>query len=384
MFEGERIHPMAEQLKLLSQTGPGTDMGKLMRRFWQPVAVANELAPGAAKLIRILSEDLTIYRGESGQPYLVAGRCAHRSTLLHTGWIQQERIRCMYHGWQYDGSGQCTERPAEGDKGLPNVRITSYPVHEYAGLLFAFMGEGTPPEFELPRKDVFERADYLIFAKSQIWPCNWFQQIENSMDAVHVSFVHQWGRVGNFGQTVSASIPELEYAETDAGIRQVATRGEGNVRVSDWTFPNNNHIAVPNLHKDDPWIENGVWMVPVDDGHTLRFQIRALASRGAEADAKFVDYFNRHKDYNPVDHHHELFDEKKMPDDPVLELTPAQDYVAQVGQGAIVDRTQERLGKSDRGIAFMRRMFWREMEAARAGQPLKQWRKLAESEELLK
>ena len=370
-------HPLAERLRRLSETARDTDMGRLLRRFWHPVGVAAALAPGTARFVRILSEDLTLYRGESGAPYLVGGRCAHRCTLLHTGWVQGERIRCMYHGWQYDGSGQCTERPAEDDKSPPNIRIASYPVREYGGLMFAYLGEGEAPEFALPRKQAFERPDYIQVARSQTWPCNWFQQVENSMDAVHVSFVHRWGRIGGFGAAVTDKMPELEYLETEAGIRQIATRAKNNVRVSDWTFPNNNHIVVPGRTKDDPWIENGVWMVPVDDTRTVRFQIRAVPSRGPEADAAFREYFEHHRDYNPSEHHHELFEERRMPEDPVFELTAAQDYVAQIGQGALVDRTQERLGKSDRGVMFLRRLFWRELELLRHGEGTKTWRPLS-------
>lgn len=373
MNKKDQIQTRESRLRALSETGADTDMGKLLRTFWQPVAVAKDVEPGKAKAIRIMGEDLTLYRGESGKAYVVGGRCAHRLTLLHTGWVDGEKIRCMYHGWQYDGTGQCTERPAENDKGLPDVKIRSYPTQEYAELIFAYMGEGEPPEFNLPRKPIFEDPGYMVMAKSQIWPCNWFQQIENSMDAVHVSFVHRWGRIGAFGQVVSDKMPKLEYAETEAGIRQTATRGEGNVRISDWTFPNNNHIVVPNKTPDSPWLENGVWMVPVDDEQTIRFQVRAIQSKGPEEDQKFADYFNAHKGYNPTHFHDELFHEQKMPEDNVFELTPAQDYVAQIGQGAIVDRTQEYLGESDTGIVFMRKIFWREMDAMRSGKSTKEW-----------
>ena len=92
-----------------------------------------------------------VYRGESGRAYLVAGRCAHRLTLLHTGWVQGDEIRCMYHGWKYTGSGQCTEAPAEGPAALSRIRITAYPVHEYCGLIFTYMGRDAPPEFDLLR-----------------------------------------------------------------------------------------------------------------------------------------------------------------------------------------------------------------------------------------
>jgi 5,5'-dehydrodivanillate O-demethylase oxygenase subunit len=372
----------AERLDALTQTGPGTEMGRLLRTFWHPFFVGSKLAPESAQLVRLLGEELTLYRGASGRPYLVGNRCAHRSTLLHTGWIEGEEIRCMYHGWCYDGTGRCTQRPAEHDSGPPKIKIAGYPVHEYAGLLFAYLGEGAPPAFELPRKDAFERPGGVIVARAEIWNCNWFQMVENSMDAVHVSFVHQTGRSGTFIENVTQAIPELEFLETEAGIRQIATRGAGNVRVSDWTFPNNNHISVPGLVKGDPWIDVGHWNTPLDDDATGRFNIWSVPSTDPETDRRIREYLLSVADYNPADHHDELFFERKYPADPIMELTSAQDYVAQVGQGTIADREHEVLGRSDAGIALLRRICFREMEAIRAGKPPKQWRKLEQAADL--
>jgi len=146
------------------------------------------------------------------------------------------------------------------------------------------MGGDAPPEFDLPRKAAFELLNLLVFARIQVWPCNWFQMIENSLDAVHVSFVHLAGKVGPFGEAVTAAIPKLDYSETDAGIRQVATRSETNVRISDWSFPNNNHIVTPGRTKDAAWVHRGVWNVPVDDTHTYKVGVYAIPSAGAEAD----------------------------------------------------------------------------------------------------
>jgi 5,5'-dehydrodivanillate O-demethylase len=367
----------AERLAVLPECGPTTDMGRLLRRFWQPVAVAAKLGAGKARALRVLGEDLTLYRGASGAPYLVAGRCAHRRTLLHTGWVQGDEIRCIYHGWKFAGSGQCVEAPAEGAESAAKVRITSYPLHEYCGLIFAWMGEGEPPAFDLPRKSEFERPGLIVIAREQIWPMNFLQQVENSLDAVHVSFVHLAGKVGPFGEAVTANIPKLEYVETDAGIRQIATRGEGNVRISDWSFPNNNHIVTPGRRKDSPWVHRGVWNVPVDDTHTLKFGIYAIPSEGAEADAETIAHFETYGDYNPADHHEALFQGRAWPQDASLQLTPAQDYVAIMGQGAIADRAHERLGKSDAGIVLLRRIMLREIEAARSGRAPKNWRRIA-------
>jgi len=381
-MQGQQSTAMAERLSLLTQTGPDTGMGRLLRRFWQPVAVSHALKVGEAKPLRIMGEDLTFYRGESGRAHLVAGRCAHRLTALHTGWVQGDDIRCIYHGWKYNGTGQCTEAPAEGAEAAARVKIAGYPVHEYCGLVFAYMGGGAAPAFELPRKEAFEKQGIIIKSRIQVWPCNWFQMIENSLDAVHVSFVHLAGKVGPFGDAVTAAIPKLEYLETDAGIRQIATRSPTNIRVSDWSFPNNNHIVTPGRTKDAPWVHRGVWNVPVDDTHTYKVGVYAIPPQGPEQDRATLDHFEKYGDYNPADHHDELFFERKWPEDPSLQLTPAQDYVAMMGQGPIVDRTQEKLGKSDAGILLLRRIFWREMEAMRSSQPTKAWRRLEHTQDL--
>lgn len=384
MSDAKTSVPMKERLRQLHLTGADTTMGKLLRSFWQPVGLSASLETSKAKTIKIMGETLTLYRGESGQVYLVGGYCPHRLTLLANGWIDGDEIRCIYHGWQFNGAGQCTHRPAEPDTKAPPIRVASYPTHEYAGLIFAYMGEGEAPEFSLPRKSVFERPGALQFARLETWPCNWLQQVENSMDAVHVSFVHHWGTVGSFGKVVNSSIPELSYEETDAGIRQIAVRSAGSKRVSDWTFPNNNHVSHPTLEPDDPWVDVGVWMTPVDDENTMRFLIYSIPSTTPETDARIREYFEKYSEYNPADHHDELFFENKMPDDKLVQLTSAQDYVAAVGQGTIVDRSQEKLGRSDMGIVTLRRIYWREMEAIEQGQPGKAWKRLVHDAEMPK
>src|SRR5262245_30664483 len=120
-----------------AHTGPGTLAGRYMRRFWQPVCLAADLLPGHTKPIRVMGEDYTLYRGESGTPHVVEFRCAHRGTQLSTGWVEGDCLRCFYHGWKYDQTGQCVEMPAEDDSFPPKVRVQSYPTVEYLGLIFA-------------------------------------------------------------------------------------------------------------------------------------------------------------------------------------------------------------------------------------------------------
>ncbi|MSQ73122.1 MAG: iron-sulfur containing oxygenase [Betaproteobacteria bacterium] len=374
MNQADRKRKKADHMELLPQTSSDSLMGRLLRKFWQPVALSRDIECGVAKPLRILGEDLTLYRGDSGRPYLVGARCAHRLTLLHTGWVEGEAIRCIYHGWKYDGTGQCIERPVEKDPEIPKIKIPGYALREYSGLIFAYLGDEPVPEFDLPRKDVLERKEGVVVARAEKWPCNWFQQVENSLDAAHVSFVHRKGLVGLIGAAVTMTIPDLTYSETDAGIEQVATRSNDNVRKSDWTFPNNNHIVVPGLAKNGPWWDICIWNVPNDNENTTRFLLYSTSHVGEEAE-RFKKFFADYGNYNLADHHDELFFEGKFPQDPVLQLTSAQDYVAHAAQGTVADRANELLGKSDAGIVFLRRMFWRELEAIRTGNPTKQWRR---------
>src|SRR2546430_9491158 len=134
--------------------GPGTLAGEYMRQFWHPIMRVDDLPAGRAKPIRIMSEDLTLYRGEDGTPHCIAFRCAHRGTQLSTGWVEGDNLRCLYHGWEYDSSGQCIEQPAEPEPFCGKIRLRSYPAQEYLGLIFAYLGDGEAPP--LPRRPAVE------------------------------------------------------------------------------------------------------------------------------------------------------------------------------------------------------------------------------------
>src|SRR5215472_6982885 len=159
-------------------TGPGTLAGKYMRMFWHPVYRAEDLPTGKAKPIRIMGEDFTLYRGTGGTPHMVAFRCAHRGTQLSAGWVEGDCIRCMYHGWLYDSTGQCLEQPAEQESFAKKIRIRSCPTEEYLGLIFAYLGEGKAPP--LPRYPHFEKEGVLEVLPVQVWPCNFFQRVDNN------------------------------------------------------------------------------------------------------------------------------------------------------------------------------------------------------------
>ena len=363
----------------LHETGPGTLMGRLLRRFWHPVALSTDVAAGKAMPLRVMCEDLTLYRGEDGEARLVGGRCAHRCSVLHTGIVRGGDISCMYHGWRFNGDGLCVDIPAEKNKRANPPRIAGYPLREYCGLIFAYMGDAPAPPFDLPRKDAMEDPTRHVIPKREVWDCNWFQQVENSMDAVHLSFAHMWGVAGQFGTMVSGGgeLPELSYEETDSGARQTARRSNGNLRVSDWTFPNNNHILAPGPTKTSPWGHVSVWATPADDTRTMRYRLFSIGGATPEE----IDKARRDQDYDPGEHFDELFrgDLQGIPDQG---LVSAQDYVAVRGQGVIVDRDQENLSTSDAGIIFLRKLFYRELAALRDGEPVKSWARLREKIDL--
>ena len=198
-------------------TGPGTLAGRYLRMFWQPVCCAYELASGRTLPVRILGEDFTVYRGDSGIPHLVGPRCAHRGTQLSVGSVEGECIRCFYHGWKYDGSGQCVEQPAEGQSFAEKVRIPSYRVQEYIGLVFAYLGEGEPPP--LPRYPRFESADISLDVAGLKRICNYFNNIDNSLDSVHVRFVHQRHR-DSVDDHVVLGDPVISVEESDWGVKR--------------------------------------------------------------------------------------------------------------------------------------------------------------------
>jgi 5,5'-dehydrodivanillate O-demethylase len=363
----------SNRLSQLTHVDATTSMGRLLRQFWQPVALSASIANGSARPLEILGENLTLFRGASGTAYLIGGTCAHRCTVLHTGWVEGDQLRCMYHGWRYDGTGTCTEMPAE--RVTPSaVTIASYPVHEYCGLLFAYMGSAPAPAFDLPRKAAFEIPDHLVIAREQVWDCNWFQQVENSLDSVHVSFVHQWGQLGRFGSEVTTALPELHFEETASGIRQTAIRGKDNVRISDWTFPNNNHIvSAAFAAKGEPWVHTGVWAVPIDNARTARFTIVSVTPGTKSAELALDD---PNAGFNPADHYDDLFNAHRIPEQGRgTGLGQSQDYVALRGQGSVADREHEHLAASDAGIALLRRICFREMGALANGAEPKRWQR---------
>ncbi|HZS01919.1 MAG TPA: Rieske 2Fe-2S domain-containing protein [Chloroflexota bacterium] len=365
----DRIAHSPDDYQDFARTGPGTLAGRYMRRFWQPVAVAADLSPGHARPIRVMSEDFTLYRGEGGTPHVVAFRCAHRGTQLSTGWVEGDCIRCFYHGWKYDHTGQCVEMPAEAPSFPPKVNIKSYPTAEYLGLIFAYLGEGEPPP--LPRYPDFERAG-VRENSTYLRACNYFQNVENALDPVHTAFVHRASGTSFEGLV---GVPRMAGEETLWGIEMRGTRPNGKVRVNQFGMPNVLHLA---LRFGGVWGDTLAWRVPIDDEQHRSFSVHFAPLTGeAAAQYRARRAAAPRSDDAAIAARGEaiLRGEGRVQDIPEddPDLINVQDYVAQVGQGRLVDRAQDRLGRSDVLVILLRRIWARELQALAEGRPLTVW-----------
>jgi 5,5'-dehydrodivanillate O-demethylase oxygenase subunit len=351
-------------------TGPGTLAGRYLRGFWQPVFRSQDLTPGKALPIRVMSEDLTLYRGQMGVPHVLAFRCAHRGTQLSTGWVEGENLRCRYHGWTYDASGQCVQQPAEPEPFCNKVRIKSYPAQDYLGLVFIYIGEGeAPPLRRFPEMEGEGEREVTLHYRA----CNFFSDAENAVDQLHHYFVH-WQRRSPVGEQV---IPRLRAEETEYGIR-ITLNQPGETRSWSWHYHMPNTLQL-NISDFDQRVH---WKVPIDDESHL-IPATALIAPGAK---RSPDEAREEQDptefAREVSEMSEAIRAGKLTVDDV-DLTgglyfPVGDDVTQVGQGPIPDREHERLGRSDAGLILLRNLWKRDLRALAEGQPPTDWRHPAE------
>jgi 5,5'-dehydrodivanillate O-demethylase len=347
-----------------------------MRTFWHPVYLARDLKAGRAVPVTIMNEQFTLYRGESGTPHAVAFRCAHRGTQLSTGWVEGENLRCFYHGWMYGPDGQCVEQPAEPEPFCQKVRIRSYPCEEYLGLIFVYQGEGEPPPMlrfpELEGEGILENSTYERM-------CNYFNQLESNMDEVHVAFVH---RNSEFTATgLNDGIPQITGEETEYGVVKYGHRTGQPTRVSHFFFPNALMIAGSAGASAQAISQNIAWRVPIDDVHHRSFNVSYLPLTGEDAERYRARQRERRLRLQDLPTSNEITaailrgelhtdDVADRPD-----VVNIQDNVAQGGQGVIIDRSIEHLGRSDHMVLTFRQIWQRELQALADGRPLKQWRK---------
>ena len=340
----------AAKNELLTRVGPGTAMGELLRRYWMPVGGASEFDTTSIKPIRLMGEDLVLYKDLGGKYGLVDRHCPHRRADLSYGWVESNGIRCSYHGWLIDEAGRCIEQPyedtANAKPAKDNCGIKAYPVREIAGLLFAYMGPQPVPELPVWEPFTWDNGFREIVLADV--PCNWFQCQENSCDPVHFEWMHDnWSNRlrGDSGNTAAKHL-KVKFEEFEHGFIYKRVR-EGQPEDSRyWTV---GRLALwPNAFYLGSHFE---WRVPIDDENTLSiawFFMRVPKGREPYVQERIPTWTSPIKDTDGrwISSH-------------VIN----QDIAAWVGQGRIADRTKENLRSSDVGISMMRQRFFAEMEA---------------------
>ena len=338
---------------LLTEVGAGTPCGEMFRRYWHPVAASADLTSVRPMEVRILGEDLILFRDGSGKPGLLYSRCMHRGTSLGYGKIEKSGIRCCYHGWLYDTEGRCLEQPLEPAGKVIKVRQPWYPVEERYGLVFAYMGP-LDKKPALPRYDILENIAPGQFYDTAFgsWgttddhslpvvPYSWLNLSDNFMDPLHVYVLHSTFSGPQFDAELAA-IPKMEFIRTDTGIihSSVRTLEDGRVfeRLVEWIAPN--ILSVPPVRPIAEGPALGVsWIVPVDDTHMFQVLV-AKASNGKRI------YFPRPN--NNTRAAWGEMSERERRDNP-------NDFEAQVGQGPVSLHSEEHLSMSDRGLVMQRR-----------------------------
>ena len=383
----------------ITRVEAGTGAGAVLRHYWQPAALSDELAgPRPVVPVTLMGERLVLFRDNAGRLGLIGRHCPHRGADLCFGRREDDGLRCPFHGWHFDRTGQCVEQPGEPEGSTMHERIkaVSYPVEERAGIVWAYLGTGEAPPF--PALDCFAAPDAQVFAFKGLWECNWLQALEVGIDPAHASFLHRflqdedpsesYGKqfrdsVGNGAGTTDIPMtkllrdyprPEIRVEEADHGLRLVALRhmedGRTHVRVTNQVFPN--AICIPMSRE----MTITQWHVPVDDETCYWYSVftsfgalvdkdRMRAQRLAEHD--LPDYRpkkNRGNDYGYDPTEQDAATYTGMG----LDIN-VHDQWAVEGLGRIQDRTQEHLGRTDVGIVRYRRQLRAAIEAVEAGRP---------------
>lgn len=383
-----------EDNELLTRVGPGTPGGELMRRYWHPVAATQRLDEEWVLPVRILSEDLTLFRDRRGNTGLIGQRCPHRMMELQFGIPEEEGLRCGYHGWMFDTNGVCVETPLEPPDSTfkDKISVTAYPVQELGGLIWAYLGPEPAPL--LPRWDLFVKPHGFRQIVGHWLPCNWLQVMENRGDLGHAIYLH--GRLFQYALEKQGRLtddPKARYngamaTQNDRMARGVYPRfrpimnqfglAKGNLDSDksedspSWNI-GTNPILFPYLLAFGPGRQNIRQTyqlgVPIDDTHTWHIQYFCYMFP-PEVDVpeqKVVPYAAV-----PL---------KDDGGEYILDNVLAQDMVAWYGQGEIADRTQEHLGVSDSCVIAYRQMLRDQIKIVQSGgEPMNVFRDPAEIE----
>jgi 5,5'-dehydrodivanillate O-demethylase oxygenase subunit len=358
-----------EQNKRFTETGRGTAMGELLRRYWMPFAAAKQLEDHPTRAVTLLGEHLVAYKDRSGKYGLIQEYCPHRNVNLLWGIPEAEGLRCPYHGWLFNEEGKCLEQPAESPASTfkDRIQVQSYPVEELGGLLWAWLGpiESKPlvPRWEALVKEGVRDIGWAVL------PCNWLQIMENSLDPVHVEWLHQY-----FSNYVLERLGRREEGDHDPAFWRIQAEVRRHVKIgfdvfehgivkrrvlegddeshSNWA--NGHVICFPNMLRQDQI------RVPMDDTHTLYLWYNVHPKREGEADQRpeEVPYYQV-----PLPG----VDAEGLPIWDVVDNNSGQDNFAWSSQGPITPRWTEHLGESDKGIILYRRLLREQMKLVAEG-----------------
>jgi 5,5'-dehydrodivanillate O-demethylase len=350
------------QQETLTRVGPGTPMGALLRHYWFPVAVSSELPPGSARAVRLLGEDLVLFRTGTGQPGLVAEHCSHRGSSLRCGLVDDIGISCPYHGWKFAADGRCLAMPAEEARPalLAKARLPAFGVEELGGLLFANLGPEPRPL--LPRYDLFVQEGVLRDIGRALIPCNWLQIMENSVDPTHVEWLHGQHMAGvrqSLGETAPSHYRRqhvrIGFDLFPQGIIKRRIVAGGSEADDDWRvghpliFPCMLRVGTGGQHRFQI-------RVPVDDTHTMHYWYSCYVPPPGKAppEQPSIPVY----DVPWRDERGEF----------ITDFVDGGDIMAWVTQGPIADRTRELLVSSDRGITLYRRLLVDQIGKVRNGE----------------
>jgi 5,5'-dehydrodivanillate O-demethylase len=358
----------------VTRVGKGAPMGELMRRYWHPIAAAAELDERPTKKIRLMGENLVLYKDRSGTLGLIDLLCAHRRVDLSYGIPEEHGLRCMYHGWLYDETGQCIEQPFEetvhpDGRFKGKVKLAGYAVKVAAGLVFAYLGPQPVPMLPMWEPLTWDNAIRDI-AISHL-DCNWLQCQENSLDPVHVQWMHVYygrytGERGGWnGPNALLELPKhqkIGFDEFEHGI--VKRRVFEGYTEEDDDWKHGHPVFFPNILMVGSEVSvTFQWRVPIDDEHT--YHVSLYTWRGAPGAPTPTQEIIPYREVQLKD------DQGRW----VVDLVFNQDYMAWATQGPIAARDKEKLGASDAGIIMFRKQLSRELEVvADGGEPMNVFR----------
>jgi len=354
-----------EENQRLAAVGPGTLIGGLLRWYWHPIAASSELSGNETKFVRLLGEDLVLFKDKQGRLGLIGAYCAHRGVNLAYGMAEEDGLRCPYHGWKYDRSGKCVEQPFEEtvrpESGFKDkIKLPAYSAQELGGLVFAYLGP--QPEPLLPRWDLLVEENAWREIGHTVTACNWLQTVENILDPVHVEWLH-----GEFRGYAAEHTGRLErkrkhtrhlkigFDLAEHGIiKRRILEGESE-NSDDWKI--GHWLVFPNIQKGPDMLR---FRVPVDDSRTAQWYLSVhLLNDGEAQRAEEIPFYEMP---SPV------LNERGQPGWHLLDGdVDIQDNAIFASQGALLDRTQENLGDSDRGIVLYRHLLDGQLKNIEAG-----------------